>query len=192
INSPIMHLGKIRGAVGVSGLPEEVKQVSGLIRASVEIVLQQIYIQRQAQFAEREWNNWVQKLLHSNTFNEYKLKDEAACLSKIRVEERWSAIVIEGERIHQFLEAIRQEVEEQKIPAIFALSSQDEEVIVLVPANFKTISSVIKNIQAQLPTSFKAGVGGSCFGMKGIRTSYFQDNQDNSLMKDEALIYVRD
>src|SRR5699024_5286136 len=192
INSPIMHLGKIRGVVVVSGLPEEVKQVSGLIRASVEIVLQQIYIQRQAQFAEREWNNWVQKLLHSNTFNENKLKDEAEYLFKIRFEEMWRVIVIEGERIHQFLESMRQEVEEQKIPANLTLSLQDEEVIVLVPANFKRISSVIKNIQTQLPTSFKAGVGGSCFGMKGIRTSYFQAKQAKSFMKDDALISFSD
>src|SRR5699024_9677731 len=192
INSRIMHIGKIRREGGVSGLPEQLKQLSELIRASVEIVLQQIYIQRQAQFAERELNNWVQKLLHSNTFNENKLKDEAEYLFKIKFEKMWRVIVIEGERIHQFLEPIRQEIEEQKIPAIFTLSFQDEEVIVLVPANFKRISSVIKNIQIQLPIFFKAGVGGSCFGVQGIRTSYFQAKQAKSFMKNDALISFSD
>src|SRR5699024_3754394 len=77
INMPIIHRGKISGVVGVSGDPPEINQVTGLIRASVEIVLEQLYFQQQVYDQERRWNYWLQQVLHPRGYDEKELAEEA-------------------------------------------------------------------------------------------------------------------
>lgn len=192
INSPVMHLGKIRGVVGVSGTPEEVVQVSGLIRASVEIVLQQIFIQRQEHFKEREWNNWLQQLLHPEKFNEYKLRNEAEYLFHLETEKMWRVIIVKGEGIQNSIELIRRKINELKISANFTLPFLDQEVVLLVPATFRRIVNLINEIKNQYSLQIQAGVGDANYGLKGIRVSYFQAKQALDFEKDGALISFSD
>src|SRR5690625_247261 len=54
-NLPIIHHDKIEGVVGVSGNPDEILPMTGLIRVSVEIIIDQLYNQRQEYYKERQW-----------------------------------------------------------------------------------------------------------------------------------------
>ena len=177
MNLPIMHLGKITGVVGVSGQPKEVKQVSGLIRASVEIVLEQIYMQRQAHFKERQWGYWLQQLLHPNGYNEHELMEEATYTLGIETDVSWRVVLIKGEDIQNSLEAIRGEASEQKIPFLFILPFLDQSIVMAIPSAFQRIRAFIDQLSQRLGAPFQAGVGDSVFGLNGIRMSYFLAQQ---------------
>lgn len=188
VNLPIMHQGKITGVVGVSGHPEDVLQTSGLIRASVELVLEHIHLQRQAHFKERQWNYWLQQLLHPGGFNEKKLKEEAIYTLHIQTDGWWRIIVIEGDDIQSAIDIIRQEVREQKITTLFILPFLNQEVIMTVPKTFERIDAFVHQLKHRLTIPFKVSIGDLEDGLAGIRTSYFQAKQALQFNKDGSKI----
>ncbi|QSS98755.1 hypothetical protein IMZ31_11625 [Pontibacillus sp. ALD_SL1] len=55
VNLPVFHRGKLTGVVGLTRHPDDVTQAAGMTQGSVEITLDQIYLQRQAFYEERQW-----------------------------------------------------------------------------------------------------------------------------------------
>src|SRR5690625_3215045 len=98
-NLPIIHLDKIEGVVGVSGNPDEILPMTGLIRVSVEIIIGQSYNQRQKYYKERQWSYWLQQLLHPSGLNERELKREADYTLQTNMEDFWKVIVLTGSNI---------------------------------------------------------------------------------------------
>lgn len=188
MNLPITHRGKITGVVGVSGQPTEVTQVSGLIRASVEIVLEQIDMQQQDHFKERQWNYWLQQLLHPHGYHAHKLKDEATYTLHIETDATWRIVILKGEAIQHHLEAIRNEVNEQKIPTLFTVPFLNQHIIIAIPSTFHRIRPFVERLHQRVASSFQVGVGDSAFGLKGMRMSYFQAQQALDFAKNETLL----
>lgn len=177
VNLPIMHQNTIKGVVGVSGRPKEVTKVSGLIRASVEIVLEQIYLQRQARFHERQWNSWLQKLLHPQGFQKEELEKEAVYTLNVHPGKYWRVLVLIGTHVQKEIETIRQELKKQSINSLFVLPFLTEEVIIAIPSSFKRIEFLVKYLKRRLFHELKIGVGDLEYGVSGIRLSYFQAKQ---------------
>lgn len=173
-NLPIMHQNKISGVVGVSGDPENILRITGLIRASVEMVIEQIYTQRQAYYEERQWNNWLHQLLHPSGYNEEKLARDAVYSLNIDTESQWRVIILYGANVQDSLDAIRRELIDSKIDTLFTLPFADDEIVITVSSTLEPIGRLAERLS---DSEYCIGVGGEAFGMKGIRQSYQQAEQ---------------
>ena len=194
VNLPILHRNKIRGVVGVSGNPDDIKQVTGIIRASVEIALEQIYLQRQAYFKERQWSNWVHQLLHPMGFDKEQLEEDAIYSLSINPNQSWRVIVFTDENIHDYLDPIQQEIQGAKIKTLFTLPFFENEIIVAIDPTFERIDSFVNKITRQSRNHIQVGVGNVEYGMKGIRESYMQAKQSLVLASDNdnQIAYIKD
>ncbi len=143
VNLPIVNQQKMSGVVGVSGSPQDIMRITGLIRTSVEIVIDQIYTQQQKYFKERQWNNWLHQLLHPSGYNKEKLLEEATYSLRISTETYWRVIVLQGAGVHHLLEEIRQEITLSKINSLFTLPFKEDEVIIAVSIDFEAIQRLL-------------------------------------------------
>ena len=176
-NLPIMHQSKIEGVVGVSGNPEEIIPMTGLIRASVEIVLAQMHVQEQAYYQERQWNFWLQQLLHPSGLNKEKLEEEAVYSLHIHTKSFWTVMILYGENVQDFLQVIRREISIQKINTLFTLPFSGNQVIIAVPSEVKDLDPLVKGLMGVTQDNISIGVGEGEFGIAGIRKSYKQAKQ---------------
>lgn len=176
-NLPIMHQSKIEGVVGVSGNPAEILPMTGLIRASVEIVIAQMYVQEQAYYKERQWNFWLQQLLHPSGLNKERLEEEAVYSLHIHTKSFWTVIVLYGENVQDFLEVIRQKISAQKVNTLFTLPFSGNEVIITIPSEVKDLDPLVKGLMGVARDNVKIGIGEVEFGIEGIRNSYKQAKQ---------------
>ncbi|MEC5423033.1 sugar diacid recognition domain-containing protein [Virgibacillus sp. C22-A2] len=173
VNLPIMHQQNICGVVGVSGEPEEIIRITGLIRVSVEIVLEQIYIQRQAYYKEIQWSNWLHQLLHPSGMNEEKLKKEALYTLKINLEEEWRVIVLCAKDVHEQLEYFRSEIEMTREEILCALPFSEDEIVIVTYVT----AQLEKLVKPLTETNVRIGIGETGCGLNGIRQSYKQAKQ---------------
>ncbi|MFZ3577230.1 CdaR family transcriptional regulator [Virgibacillus sp. DJP39] len=174
VNLPILHQNKIKGVVGVSGNPAAIKQITSIIRASVEITLEQINIQRQAYFKERQWSHWVHQLLHPMGFEIEQLEEDAIYSLTINPKQSWRLLVFTGDDIHDCLDPIRQELLGAKINNLLTLPYLGNEIIVAIDPVFDRIDDFVNKIINHSKKQVHVGVGNVEFGIKGIRESYFQ------------------
>lgn len=177
VNLPINHQGKLRGIVGVSGNPNDIIQITGLIRASVEIVIEQIYLERRAGYKEIRWNYWLRELLHPSGFNKKLLEEEAKYSLNIDTEQEWKVIVLTGRFIHQSLEGIKQEVTNRRIEFLFILPFLDHEIVIALPTGFERLDDLLNHLFVLSKHNIKIGVGDKASGINGIRESYLQAKQ---------------
>lgn len=174
VNLPIMHQNKISGVVGVSGSPSEILRITGLIRVSVEMVIEQIYTQRQAYFKERQWNNWLHKLLHPSGYEEAKLEEEAAYTLKITTKANWRVIIICGMDVQNSIDEIRREIKSLKTNTLFTLPFAEDEIIIVVSSTLPAIERLTERFAQK---EFRIGIGEEAFDIRGIRQSYHQAKQ---------------
>ncbi|UOQ92459.1 helix-turn-helix domain-containing protein [Halobacillus shinanisalinarum] len=173
VNLPIFHRGFLAGVVGLTGNPDEVMQAAGMTRGSVEIALEQIYIQRQAFYQERQWNNWVQQLLHPIKMDEDYLLNEATYTLGVNVNVNWQVVILHLTNHFEWSERVRQILNTQGYQPLFVVPHQEYEVIVAFPHEGKTI--VVEEVFKELEgTNVSVGVGGYEYGLAGLRRSYFQ------------------
>lgn len=185
-NLPIIHNNKIEGVVGVSGNPDEILPMTGLIRVSVEIIIDQLYNQRQEYYEERQWSYWLQQLLHPAGLNEESLKSEAEYTLNTNMDGEWKVIVISGEFVQDYLELYRQYLSEKSV--LFTLPFLSDEVVIVIPSNFNNISKLLDDLLKMSYKYIKIGVGEVSYGMKGIRDSYFQAKQAISFETETGVI----
>lgn len=57
-------MGEIIGVVGITGNPTEVSELAQVTKMTVELMLQQAYLQRQAQFEKQLTHSWVLDLIN--------------------------------------------------------------------------------------------------------------------------------
>lgn len=183
-NLPITYKGKIEGVIGVSGNPEEILPMTGLIRVSVEIVIEQIYIQRQAHYKERQWNYWLQQLLHPSGLDKEALEDEATYSLQIDTKSLWQVIVLDGENVQRFLYDIRQRIKDRHIDTLFTLPFSKNEVIIAVSSDVNMLDSLTEDLIHLIKGKVTIGVGEEEFDIEGIRLSYKQAKQALTFKKE--------
>src|SRR5699024_8753067 len=101
VNLPIIHKGKIKGVVGVSGNPEKIRHIAGMVRATTELVLEQIYIQRKISFKERHWTHWIQQLLYPLGVNQEQIYIQRQISFKERQWAHWIQQLLHSLGFHQ-------------------------------------------------------------------------------------------
>ena len=173
-NLPIIQQGRLSGVVGVSGDPAEILRITGLIRASVEIALEQIYTQQQLYYRERQWSNWLHHLLQPGGYEEKKLQEEAAFLLKTDLRSDWRVILFNGTNAQNTLENIRRQITDSGIQLLFLLPFAEDQIVFATAAPFPAVERLADRFTGD--TGF-IGVGEAAYGMQGIRQSYYQARQ---------------
>lgn len=177
VNLPLMYQDKIEGVLGVSGNPNEILPMTGLIRVSVEILIEQLYIQKDAVYEERKWSAWLQQLLHPSGYDEETLEQEAFHSLGVDTNFAWKVIVLLENRIDYYLSMIEQKLNEQKVSVLFVLPYEKNEVMIVLSAEHDDLTVLIDAF-SELPLSnLRIGVGEKHFGINGIRDSYNQAKQ---------------
>lgn len=187
-NLPIIYKGEIEGVVGVSGNPQEILPMTGLIRVSVEIVIEQIYTQRQAHYKERQWNFWLQQLLHPSGLDRKALENEATYSLHVDTKSFWQVIVLDGDDVQGFLYDIRQSIKDRLIDTLFTLPFSKNEVIIAIPSQSKKLDLLLKNLIHIMKGNIKIGVGEEAFDIEGIRLSYHQAKQALTFQKETGTV----
>lgn len=174
VNLPIIHQSRINGVVGVSGEPEEILRITGLIRVSVEIVLEQIYISQQAFYKERLWTKWFQQLMEPAGFNETKLREEAQYWSNSTVDTEWRVMAIADINAPDVFEEVQRQLADTPLRLLFALPFSDEEIIIVTSSPFMQVKEWAEQLDLQ---EGQLGVGEEGLGLAGIQKSYKQAKQ---------------
>lgn len=177
VNLPVKHNKKVAGVVGASGEPGELYQVIHVIRGAVEIVMEQITIERQAHFKERQWGYWLQQLLHPGGFDKEKLEEEAEYSLQAHIHSDWQIVVLQVKNGQDMLKIIRREIEGMKLDVLFALPFLENEIIIALPAVFERFQSFGNTLIKYASGQGRIGIGEAGYGLSGIRNSYIQAKQ---------------
>ncbi|MFD1739485.1 CdaR family transcriptional regulator [Bacillus salitolerans] len=100
VNLPVEFMGDIIGVVGITGKPDEVLELAQITKITVELMLQQMYLQRQAQFEKQLTHSWVLDLINPDFEDEKRLSNHAKHFLKIEVEKELFVILIEMPMLH--------------------------------------------------------------------------------------------
>lgn len=177
VNLPVIHMNALAGVVGVTGNPDEIIQVTRMTKASVEIALEQMYLQRKTFYTERQWSQWLQLLLHPSGFNEEELVEEASYTLNAEVNDTWKVFVLIGTDAQTLLDSFRREINKENIEPLFVLPFGDTEIVAALPGDVKKARVIIEGFLAGSELSAQVGVGQAGFGVNGLRQSYFQSKQ---------------
>lgn len=185
VNLPIIHQNRINGVVGVSGEPEEILRITGLIRVSVEIVLEQIYIRQQAFYKERQWTNWFHQLMEPAGYDETKLRAEAQYWSNSSIDIEWRVLVIANINAQDVFEEVGRQLADTGLRLLFALPFADEEIIIVTSSPLMQVKGWAEQLDLQ---SGRLGVGEEGKGLAGIQRSYKQAKQALAFNKSQEKI----
>lgn len=166
VNLPIFHRGELAGVVGLTGDPEQVYQAAGMTQGSVEIALEQLYIQKQSFYQERQWNHWFHRLLSDEETE--ALEKEARYSLHADLEKAWQVLVFQTPSPYDFAERLRSQTEELDLEPLFILPIQENLVVMPLP-----FQKNLPSIQMDVP----AAIGEPGYSAKGLYKSYQQAKQ---------------
>lgn len=199
INVPLELHGDIVGVVGITGDPDEVQKFVWIIKLSVEVMLEQIYMSKQTQYRKMAVENWVMDLINPHEFSEKKLEtvgkmlhidwEIPRCAILVEVEElffnekqtdlNWQEL---NERSEQLLGRLKMAFDYKTICA-----RVDDGLFFLAVPTDKALGQNEVNKMTQLldKTGFHyfVGIGSVRTGLSGYRESYKEAKQCIRLMK---------
>jgi carbohydrate diacid regulator len=180
-NLPIFHRGKLAGVVGLTGDPDRVMQAAGMTQGSVEIALEQIFIQRQAFYQERQWSHWLQQLLQDGGTDTEELENEAQYTLRVDVDQSWQVVIFQSQNPFELTEKLRRILHGQQ--PLFILPFQENSVI--VPFPFSGLPIHIHPMD-----EVKIGIGEPGYSITGIRRSFQQAKETVELAgKSGEIVY---
>ncbi|SEH41025.1 Sugar diacid utilization regulator [Halobacillus karajensis] len=166
MNLPIFHRGELAGVVGLTGDPNEVFQAAGMTQGSVEIALDQLYIQKQSFYQERQWNHWFHRLMSFEDTD--KLEKEALYALRTDVKKTWQVMVFQTDAPYDLTENLRLQTGPKELDPLFILPYQENLVVMPLP-----FGKSHPNLKVEAP----AAIGEPGYNAKGIRTSFEQAKQ---------------
>ncbi|WP_394218369.1 CdaR family transcriptional regulator [Halobacillus trueperi] len=166
VNLPIFHREELAGVVGLTGEPDQVFQAAGMTQASVEIALEQLYIQQQSFYQEKQWNHWFHRLISEGETED--LEKEARYSLRADLKKAWQVLIFQTPSPFDFAERLRIQAEQLQLSPLFILPFQENSVVMPLP-----FQEHIPSIKTDGP----AAVGEPGYSAKGIYTSFQQASQ---------------
>ncbi|MFG6146842.1 CdaR family transcriptional regulator [Halobacillus sp. B23F22_1] len=163
VNLPIFHHGELAGVVGLTGRPDEVMQAARMTQGSVEITLDQMHLQKEAFFQERQWNHWLQRLLHPSDVDMEELAREAVYTLQVDIHKPWQVVVYQSSQPYELADQLRPSLE--TFHPLFILPYENHSVVAALPGQPVTIESEADVV---------IGVGEPGDSLAGLRQSYHQ------------------
>lgn len=201
VNLPIELNGKIVGVIGITGKPKDIFNLARVVKLTFEVLLQQIYLEKQTRYMEEAIQSWISNLTDSLSYNRERLEKTANLLS-IDVEKQRSVLVLKINEINQvnskdnspkYLKLFRKKKEYLLKYLGMLLDNQtyiffkyEKEAVILGKSNKNQNISLAKriiqmcekaNVQVQI------GIGDSNEGVEGYRESFLQARQSLSIIK---------
>ncbi|MCP3027051.1 sugar diacid recognition domain-containing protein [Halobacillus sp. A5] len=168
VNLPIFHHGELAGVVGLTGKPDDVMQAARMTQGSVEITLDQMRLQKEAFFQERQWNQWLQKLLHPAGIDAQELEREAVYSLQVEIHKQWQVVVYRTTQPYELADRIR-------------ASSEHHNPLFVLPYEGDSVVAAFPDHQQPLPIHREAGVmigvGEPGYSLAGLRQSYHQASE---------------
>jgi len=174
VNMPIVHENNILGVVGVSGNPESLYKMSGLVKATVELVLDQIDSQQKLYEQDRKLHYWLQQLLHPKGIEEHSLSMELQNILMINPNAKWRVIILTGETLQEKVTEINSLFKRLEVEPLFVLAYITEEIIIALEENVMDIDVITKELLKMINEESRIGVGELYKGLNGIRESYHE------------------
>lgn len=200
VNLPIDFQDKIVGVVGITGNPDEVYKFGTIIKMNVEVLLQQIYMNKQLQYRKMALENWIMELISPYEFAEKKLEVTAKTLEidtemkrsviLVEIEEmKWGEEVVTASRLQKINDRKDQFLNDLRILVDYkAIYTYVEDGVFFIASPSREGS--VKNDQAKLTEHlrkmgfrFYIGIGNAYGGLTGYKESYNQAQQCIRLAK---------
>ncbi|WP_456275267.1 CdaR family transcriptional regulator [Bacillus sp. AK128] len=204
VNLPIEFMDEIIGVVGITGNPAQLIQIAEMTKITVELMLQQNYIRRQAHIEQQLMESWITELIGSNEVDEKKLAKHAqhyldinvnntlvVCL--LRVPDLFLQNNLEGfikrteskESIYRVLGQCKQDLN-----LVFYGTTLDHDIVIGIALDSLTteidaankIFTRLSNQNQQLFSQAKLAIGNRNHSIRGIQKSYDEARQALNLM----------
>jgi carbohydrate diacid regulator len=203
VNLPIEFMEEIIGVVGITGNPDGLMQLAQMTKITVELILQQDYLQKQAQFEQQLMDSWVMELIGPDEVDETKLLKHAKHFLQMDLEEEMTVCLIETPIFHSLkgLEELvkKNEVKEEIQRCVQSVES-DIKFFGVTNDNLFVVGTTLKSNHTELAVADKLNnsllsknrkmfsdcrisVGNRNTSIKGLRQSYFEARQSLDLMK---------
>lgn len=217
VNLAIEFMGEIVGVVGVTGEPDELMRLAQMTKITVELMLQQEYLQKQTQFEYQLMHSWVMELISPEPIiDEMKITKHAQHFLNIDMEKDTAIFLIEIPTLQTFKS--REELMKKSemidemlcflqgvISDVAFLSFTNDNLIILgITIHNKSHDAegrIAEKIYRALKTkskrflNSKIAVGNRNILIKGFRQSYFEAKQSLELMnkfgKDEKVSHIK-
>jgi carbohydrate diacid regulator len=204
VNLPIEFMDEFIGVVGITGDPNQLIQLAEMTKITVELMLQQNYIRKQAHIEQQLMESWISELFSSNHIDEKRLakhaqhylginvlNDIVVCL--VRVPVLHSQRNLEGFiRRTEFKDEIYRLIARYKseFNVVFYGTTMDFDLVIGIKMNPQSSEIEVANKlldrltkeNSQVFNQAKLAVGNCDHSIKGWRKSYFEARQALNLM----------
>lgn len=159
INLPIQYLGKNIGVVGISGVPEQVKQYAELVKMTAELIIEQQALLEQESWNRRYKEEFILQLIKGNLSQE-ALYQQAAFFSFNLKQPRVVLIVKllnpNTENLQQLINYLEQPEFDQEV----AILSLDQVIVLKTTESLVRLKSVANLLPMEFPKAdYKIAVG---------------------------------
>jgi carbohydrate diacid regulator len=202
VNLPIDFLGEVIGVVGITGSPDEVMELAQMTKITVELMLQQAYLQRQAQFNQQLIHSWVMDMINPDFIDETKLTNQAKHFLNLDLEKETAVLLLQIPtlqslnqlddltRRNELIDDIYRHVKTTVSEVSFLDVTHEDLIIIGISIPYhktevqlaKTLSHTLVEKNITLYSNCRIAVGGRKTLMSGIRQSYFESRQSLQLM----------
>ncbi|EDL65615.1 CdaR family transcriptional regulator [Bacillus sp. SG-1] len=203
VNLPIEFMNEIIGTVGITGKPDQVMELVQMTKITVELMLQQAYLQQQSHFEQQQLHSWIMELINPDTFDEKKLANHAQHFLKIDFDRAYAVILMEISALNaldplkdlikrnELWDEINKDIKMYLTESAFMDLTKEGLIIIcveippyksqvqLIEKFFNSIMKKNKKLYAET----RIAAGGRHRLVSGIRKSYFEARQSLSLMK---------
>lgn len=205
VNLPIEFQDKTVGVVGITGCPNEMYQFARVVKMSVEVLLQQIFMNNQMQYQIKTVEGWILELVNPYEFDAKKLETNARFVHfDFQVERSVFLVRIKeltyshfelyahldqlqkvNELKDQILNTLKMFIDPRSLYAIL----EEEVLFFAIPfsgknyTDEKRLADKILQVLGKMNLSPLIGIGNRNKGIEGCRESYFQAKQCIKLLQ---------
>lgn len=171
VNLPIFFNGEIVGVVGLTGLPDQIRNYGKLVRMAAEMIFQEMILIEEIQWDERLKEELVHQLLQQEEPLD-SLFFERANRFNINLYLPRMALIIKTENRHEVMKVVKKYIANNDLYAMLP-----DGVVILKSIGAGSASSYAEQLEKQLRASvcpYKLSAGSVQADFKGLHTSYQQ------------------
>ncbi|MED3946925.1 sugar diacid recognition domain-containing protein [Priestia aryabhattai] len=171
VNLPIFFNGEIVGVVGLTGLPEQIRNYGKLVRMAAEMIFQEMILIEEIQWDERLKEELVHQLLQQEEPLD-SLFFERANRFNINLYLPRMALIIKAENRHEVMKVVKKYIANNDLYAMLP-----DGVVLLKSIEAGSASSYAEQLEKQLRASdclYKLSAGSVQADFKGLHVSYQQ------------------
>ncbi|MCA1050238.1 MULTISPECIES: sugar diacid recognition domain-containing protein [Priestia] len=171
VNLPIFFNGEIVGVVGLTGLPEQIRNYGELVRMAAEMIFQEMILIEEIQWDERLKEEVVHQLLQQEEPLD-SLFFERANRFNINLYLPRMALIIKAENRHEVMKVVKKYIANNDLYAMLP-----DGVVILKSIEAGSASSYAEQLEKQLRASgcpYKLSAGSVQADFKGLHVSYQQ------------------